>query len=141
MKLINKDTDCAVRAILYIEKNSNRLVSTSLLNSEFNISRHYLRKILHILQIKRILKSVKGVKGGFLLVRPADKISLIDLVRIFQGEVNLNKCFFKKKICANIKTCPLRKEVKNIERYVVNRLKAVTIAQLSKKSGEKRRKL
>lgn len=137
MKLINKNTDCAVRAILYIAKNKDRLVSTAVLNSEFNISRQFLRKILHILQIKRILKSVKGVKGGFRLVRSADKISLIDLVRIFQGEVNLNKCFFKKKICVNIRTCPLRKEVKNIERYVVNRLKAVTIEQLAKKSGKK----
>lgn len=134
MKLINKDTDYAVRAILYIVKNKNKLVSTAELNSEFNISRQFLRKILHILQTKGILKSVKGVSGGFRLIRPAGKISLLELVRIFQGEVNLNKCIFKKNICSNIKTCPLRKEVKDIERYAVNRLKSVTVAQLSEKS-------
>ncbi|OGS45136.1 MAG: hypothetical protein A2539_00640 [Elusimicrobia bacterium RIFOXYD2_FULL_34_15] len=133
MKLINKDTDCAVRAILYIAGNENNLVSTAVLNSEFNISRQFLRKTLHVLQTKKILKSVKGINGGFRLARPAGKISLIDLVRIFQGEVNLNKCFFKKKICVNVKTCPLRREVENIERYVVSRLKAVTIEQLAKK--------
>lgn len=137
MKLINKDTDCAVRAILYIAENKGKLVSAPTLNSELNISKQFLRKILHILQTKRILKSTKGNKGGFQLVRSADKISLIDLIRIFQGKMDLSNCFFKKKVCVNIRTCPLRKEIKSIEHYVTNRLKTVTIAKLKKGQKEK----
>jgi DNA-binding IscR family transcriptional regulator len=51
---------------------------------------------------------------------------------IFQGTISLGDCLFKKKPCNCIRSCPLRKEIKLMERDVLDRLKTVTLADLMK---------
>ncbi|MDI6606652.1 MAG: Rrf2 family transcriptional regulator, partial [Candidatus Omnitrophota bacterium] len=91
------------------------------------------RKLLQALGKSRVLCSRKGQGGGFFLNKPTDKISLMDLVKIFQGGFSLNQCLFKKRACPNIKICRLRKKIKNIENYVVWQLNSISIASLLRK--------
>ncbi|MFA5271258.1 MAG: Rrf2 family transcriptional regulator [Candidatus Omnitrophota bacterium] len=130
MKLITRDTDYALRAICFIAKNKNKKVSVSRLVKELKIPRPFLRKILQVLNKKNILISHKGIGGGFVLANSAKKITLTDLIKIFQGPVHLNECLFKKRKCPNTETCPLRKKIKDIEKYVVKELNSVTLASL-----------
>lgn len=130
MKLITRDTDYAVRALLYIAASSNQLVTTTELVENLNMPRPFTRKILQILQKRGFLRSVKGNRGGFSLARSPGKIYLQDLMRTFQGEITMVECVFRKKICRNRKTCPLRRELKNIEEYVIKKIDAITIKSL-----------
>ncbi len=130
MKLITRDTDYALRAICFIAKAKNRKISVSDLVKALNMPRPFLRKILQTLSNKGILCSCKGLGGGFILSKPIDKIFLMDLVLIFQGPLKLNECFFKKKKCPNETTCPLKKKISNIEKYVIRELNSITIASL-----------
>ncbi|MCX5703980.1 MAG: Rrf2 family transcriptional regulator [Candidatus Omnitrophica bacterium] len=130
MKLITRDTDYAIRALGFIAKYKNKIVPASQLVKALKIPRPFLRKLLQRLNREGILKSYKGSGGGFLLARPGNKINIIDLIKIFQGELKLNECLFKKSICPNIKTCVLRKKINNIEKYVISQLKPITIATL-----------
>ena len=132
MKLLTRDTDYAVRALCYIAKQKEKLVSVTELVKALNIPRPFLRKILQLLHKKRVLKSYKGPKGGFSLSYPAEKIFILDLIEIFQGHFSLNECLFKKNICPNIDSCNLKKRITNIERHVIKQLKPVSIACLSK---------
>lgn len=129
MKLINRDTDFAIKAFMHIAKNSER-VSVSELASKLEIPRPFLRKILQILKKEGVLESYKGKGGGFLLALPPEQIILTDLIKIFQGPVKLNECIFKKRICPDIRTCPLRKRIKALEKYVISELKSITLASL-----------
>lgn len=130
MKLITRDTDYTVRALCYIAKHKEKKVSVSELVKELKIPQPFLRKILQILNKKRILKSYKGLGGGFRLAKPAEKIFLVDLIKIFQGPLRLNECFFKKIACPNINTCSLRKKIINLEKYVIKELESITISSL-----------
>ncbi|MFC1666513.1 RrF2 family transcriptional regulator [Candidatus Omnitrophota bacterium] len=130
MKLITRDTDYAVRALCYIAKSEERRISVTDLVKELKIPRAFLRKILQILNKKELLISHKGQGGGFTLGKKAKGIFLVDLIRIFQGRLKLNECFLKKSICPNIKVCPLKREIDNVEQYVTKRLKSITIASL-----------
>jgi Rrf2 family protein len=130
MKLITRDTDYALRAICFMAEQKREIVSVSELVEKLKIPRPFLRKILQILTKKGIFKSHKGIGGGFLLAKPANKIFLIDLMQILQGPLKLNECFFKKMKCPNVKNCTLRKKVENIERYAIKELKAITVASL-----------
>ncbi len=132
MKLITRDTDYAIRAISFMAKKKKKIVSVSELVRTLKIPRPFLRKILQILNKNQILKSIKGKAGGFMLGLSPNKIYLVDLMRIFQGSLKLNKCIFKKKICPNIKTCKLKKQLDNIQKYVISELKTITIAHLIK---------
>jgi len=130
MKMITRDTDYALRAICFIAKNKNEIVSVDRLVEKIKIPRQFCRKILQLLNKKRILASTKGAGGGFILAKPANKIFLLDLMQIFQGPLKLSECLLKKMQCPNIKSCPLRKKLNKIEDYVVEELKSINIASL-----------
>lgn len=130
MKLITRDTDYAIRALCCIAGRSEEIVSVKELVLCLNIPRAFLRKILQRLNKSGILKSYKGKGGGFsLTVSPAD-IYVSDLMKIFQGSIGLQEHTFNKRRCPETKTCPLKKKLDVIERYVITSLSAVSLASL-----------
>ena len=130
MKLITRDTDYAVRAIISIASKNDTRVSVAQLVKELHIPRPFLRKILQVLNKEGLLTSYKGPDGGFSLSVKADKISLIDLMEIFQGPLSLNECMFKKKVCPNRSFCRLRHKVSGLEKYVFLKLKSINLGSL-----------
>lgn len=135
MKLITRDTDYALRAICCIAKSKNRFSTVTNLVKESKIPRPFLRKILQRLNKKGILKSYKGSGGGFGLAKGLDRIFLMDLMKVFQGEFRLNECSLKKKVCPNIKVCPLKKKIDRIEEHIISELGPVTISQILKQEA------
>ena len=131
MKLINRDTDYAVKALMHIAQNSKRF-SVSELALKLNIPRPFLRKILQALNKKGILESYKGKSGGFCLAISPDQIFLTDLIRIFQGPVKIKDCIFNQNICPDIKTCPLKKKLDEIEKHLISELQSITLKTLIK---------
>ncbi len=138
MKLITRHTDYAAKALCYIAQSKGKVVSASELTEKLKIPRPFLRKILQILHKKGLLKSYKGRNGGFILALSADKIFLVDLIRIFQGPVRLNECIFRKTICSDMNSCMLRKRIDAIEKRVISELKSITIESLSDQPSVKR---
>ena len=130
MKLITRDTDYAVRAVVYIAAKGEEVVSVPELMDALKIPRPFLRKILQMLTHGGILDSYKGSGGGFTLRKKVNQIRLTDIMEVFQGPVVLNECLFKKKICPNRPSCMLRKKIEQIERYAALELGSVVISDL-----------
>ena len=130
MKLITRDTDYAIRAVCYISRKRDKITSVSELVRELKIPRPFLRKILQRLNKEKLLKSHKGQGGGFILAISPDKLSLIGLINIFQGQLKLNECLFKRNICPNTRNCALKRKLDTMEKYVVKGLRSITIASL-----------
>ncbi len=130
MKLITRDTDYAVRALCFMARRKDEVVSVSHLVKALKIPGPFLRKLLQVLNKKKILSSSKGAGGGFTLAKPADKIYLANLMKIFQGTFQLNECFFKRARCRNMHTCPLRKKIMCLQSLVSGELESITIASL-----------
>jgi Rrf2 family protein len=133
MKLITRNTDYAVRALCCIAEQEKNIVSTDQMVQNLQMPRSFLRKILQILNKKGLLNSYKGKGGGFTLALPPEKISLIDVMKIFQGPTRLNECKFKKSDCPYTSDCLLKKKIDEIEKEVVIKLKVITIASIIKK--------
>ena len=132
MKLLTRDTDYAVRSLMYMAKVKRSSVLVSELTRELKIPKAFLRRILQSLSKKEILDSQKGKGGGFRLKLPPKKIFVIDLIRIFQGDLKINECLFKKNVCPDIKNCSLRRKIKQMEKLVFSELKDVSVASLLK---------
>ena len=130
MKLITRNTDYAIRALSYIAEQGEKIVSADQMVKCLDMPRPFLRRILQTLNKKGLLKSYKGKGGGFALTVSPGEITIIDLMKIFQGPIKLNECTFKKKVCPNIKDCPLKKKIDEIEKEVILRLKAITLESL-----------
>ena len=130
MKLITRDTDYAIRALMYMAKRPERVVSAKELVDELEIPRAFLRRLLQVLSRKKILRSLKGKGGGFLLNRPPGKIGVADVIKIFQGSTDIIDCMFKKALCPDVGRCPLRREIKKIEKGVQRGLSRITVSLL-----------
>jgi Rrf2 family protein len=130
MKLLTRNTDYAVRALSVIAKNKVEITSVSDLTQALGIPRPFLRKILQVLQKKGVLVSFKGKGGGFQLAMPPDQIYLTDVMEAFQGPLKLSECLFRKKICPQARSCPLKNKIDAIQKYVSQEVRKITLSQL-----------
>ena len=133
MKLINRNTDYAVRALCCIAEQKQEVISADQLVKSLEMPRPFLRKILQALNKEGLLNSSKGKGGGFTLTVSPEEITLVDVMKIFQGPVRLNECKFKKSDCPYIDDCFLKKKIDEIEKEVIAKLKAITIESIIKK--------
>ncbi len=132
MKLITRDTDYAVRALCYLAKHRQSIISVTELVEELKMPRPFLRKILQLLHNKGILKAYKGNGGGFSLAGSPGEISLIEVMRVFQGPFSLNECLLKKESCPRRYSCGLRSKIIGVERQALKDLEKITIGNLAR---------
>ena len=131
MKLVSRYTDYAMRALVYLSGQKDRLTPVPELVKNLRIPRPCLRRLLQMLKARGLLISRKGLNGGFKLAVGPDEVSLIDVMRIFQGPFKLNECIFKRDICPRIKYCRLNKKLRAIEEYVGAQLGSITLSDLT----------
>ncbi len=137
MKLITKNTDYAIQALVYIALNKDKSVSARNLSETLEVPWSFLRRILQILSKNGYIKSLKGRGGGFILSQDPGNIALLNIIELFQGDFSLTDCMIRGKICKNINSCLLRFELKNIENIIYDRLKNITIKSLVPDKNQK----
>lgn len=137
MPVIHRDTDYAIRAVAHIAA-SKGVLSASWLSETEDVPSDFLRKILQKLKNSDLLFSVQGPTGGYVLSRPADQISLYDIIIAMQGPVSMNACFDDASICGNVGTCAVRRELESLGDVLRERLDAVLISDLMETFHEQR---
>ena len=130
MKLVTKESDYAIRAVLFLAQNRERYVSSREIAEKDNIPLRFLRKILIVLKEKKIIETKEGVAGGIKLKKQAGSISLKYLITLFQGNVQFTECLFRGDICHNRAKCVLRKRILNIETKIAEEFEKITIETL-----------
>ena len=88
MKL-SRTVSYGVRAALQLAENESSVpVPCSRLASEGEMPERFLLQILRVLVTHGILKSTRGVDGGYSLSRPADQISLLEVIEAIDGPLD-----------------------------------------------------
>jgi Rrf2 family protein len=83
---ISAKTDYAVRAAAELAAAvDSRPLRAEEIARQQSIPVHFLINILNELKIAGIVQSHRGVKGGYRLARPAEKISLAEIIRAVEG--------------------------------------------------------
>ncbi len=137
MKILTKETDYAVRALILLSKNKDGFLSVKKISVALGIPYHFLRGIIPKLIQHEIVESKEGVSGGVRVIKDPAEINIIGLIEIFQGDFELSDCLFRQKICPNRKKCVLREEIKRIEKIVGKEFEKLTIDKLLKKLKKK----
>jgi len=132
MKLTSR-SEYALLALVYLARNESAgFISVETIAVAQEIPPKFLEQILLALKRAKYLRSAKGQHGGYRLARPANKISLAEIIRLFDGalapteSVSLN--FYEPT--------PIEKEqnlvavFKEIRDYVSNKLETTTIADV-----------
>src|SRR5947207_12577906 len=85
MKL-SRTVSYAVRATLQLAQLSQQgPVPCSRLAADGKMPERFLLQILRNLVTHGILRSTRGVDGGYALVKPADQISLLEVIEAIEG--------------------------------------------------------
>ena len=99
------------------------------------IPKRFLESILLELKKNGYLGSKLGKNGGYYLMKRPEEITLLEIVRLFEGHIALLPCISEKfyKPCEHCKdeaTCNIRHTFKDIREYTWNRLENTTLASL-----------
>ena len=90
----------------------------------------FLSKIFQRLAKEGLLDSQKGRGGGFRLERPAEEISLLEIVHAVDGEDVFHRCPFDTRNCDPKEPCPLHQDWKPIRDQIVGFLEQKKISDL-----------
>jgi Rrf2 family protein len=104
---VSRSTAYALLAVGYIAKNQgDGTVPSEHISTQYNIPLEYLLKILQQLVRAKVLRSKRGPQGGFWLAKPANKITMLEIIEAvngeLSGELNLAKQARKDKHGARI---------------------------------------
>ncbi len=106
LKLVRAD-DYAVRAMIHL---ACLPVGATALRNEIaeaqRIPASFMAKILRRLVRAGLLRSSRGVKGGFCLAKPASEISMLDILEAIEGPLSLASCVPDPRGCEWSSECP-----------------------------------
>lgn len=99
---LTKQTDYAVRTMMYCAMRGERLSRVSDIARAYSISELFLFKIIKPLVVGGLIKSIRGRNGGIKLGRPAADITLAETMKLTEDSFALAECFDP-----NNSDCPL----------------------------------
>jgi Rrf2 family protein len=132
MMLITKQTDYSIRILGSMAGDRDAVHTTTELAEKLKISKPFVRAIMQKLNKEKIIISTKGKGGGFRIALPPEKISVASLINVFQGPIKLDDCLVRKSLCPEVKTCSLKKKLKEIGSYINEEFKDLTLDKLIK---------
>ena len=129
---ITRQADYAVRAVLYLAQlGPGGRASTALIAREQKIPVTFLAKIVSQLSAAGVLHATRGAHGGVTLARPADDISLLEIVEAIDGPVLLNDCVLDPGTCPLGKSCVVQAVWCEAQADLVRRLAQTKFEQLA----------
>jgi Rrf2 family protein len=129
MLKISTKSQYGLRAMAYLA-SKKKVCSIKKISKDEGIPFDYLEKIVSRLEKAGLLKSKKGVQGGYLLTRPASKIKAGEIVSVLEEKTNLVKCL--SGACSRSRKCLTRSFWLKIQKALDNALNSVSIADLMK---------
>lgn len=109
MNRLNTTVRYAVRATLALADNDEKPLSIKAISEMEGLSVKYLEQLFLKLRKAGLVRSLRGMHGGYFLARPAEKISLGDIIKAVQNEgVFVSPCTRRKGHCERQKECRAR---------------------------------
>jgi Rrf2 family protein len=133
---LTREGDYGIRSVLYLARQPYKKISfVTEISEEYKIPRSFLAKILQKLVKAKIVRSYRGVKGGFSLARQAKDISVLDVLEAIEGKLAMNICLADKKKCDFSRHCPVHSVWANAQTKVVEVLKKTQFEDLSRQKS------
>jgi Rrf2 family protein len=129
---ITRQADYAVRAVLYLAQlKPGQRVSTAEVSREQHIPLTFLAKIVAQLGPAGVLRTTRGAHGGISLARPAETLSLLEVVEAIDGPLALNACVLNPEACELADRCPVRVVWCEAQADLAQRLARTNFGQLA----------
>jgi Rrf2 family protein len=132
MKFSTK-TRYGVRAMLEIALNTDdKGVFQKDISINQEISNKYLDQIIHALKVANLIRTLRGKKSGYILTRPAEKITIFDIYNAFESGVCIVDCLNHIDDCKRAEKCAARDFWTKLNDQVYKSFTSNTLADLVK---------
>ena len=105
-------------------------VSARELAERLGASEAHLAKVMQRLVKAGLINSTRGPKGGFMLDKPADSISLLDIYEAIEGHVESTTCLFGAPVCGR-EACIFGGYLEEFDTHFRHYLANATLRQLA----------
>lgn len=132
-------TDYAIRLLLYLALTGRRTPSSEI-SQKMRIPQNYLMATAARLRRAGFLKSGTGQMGGYTLIKAPQEISLLDIIKVTEGTIKLNRCLEHDRYCSRFATenCAVREVYDTLQDTVEEMLGGVTLADLKRRTEERK---
>ena len=135
--LLSKKTRYAVIALIKLarEYGKGAILISEIANSE-NIPQRFLENILLELKREGFLGSKLGKSGGYYLLRKPEEITLLEVIRHFEGTIAMLSCVSEKsyqpcEFCKDESQCKIRIVFKELRANTYDLLNKTSLKELS----------
>ncbi|AQS41431.1 MAG: Rrf2 family protein [Candidatus Tokpelaia hoelldobleri] len=136
---LTKQTNYAIRMLMYCAANEGELSRVPEIAKAYSVSELFLFKILHPLVEAGLMQTVRGRNGGVRLGKPAQEITVADVVRVTEDNFAMAECFENNAIeCPLVNACGLNATLSKALKAFFDVLSATTIADLQRPTNRKR---
>ncbi len=123
---LNSEADYAIRIVSCLAENNDRLDAASIADRT-GVTLRYSLKILNKLTQGKIVKSFKGSKGGYILAKSPDSITLLEVIELICGPIIFSRCSGGTGECTHpMGVCYFRDTFDDVSRYIQSKLSKVT---------------
>ncbi|MEW6663180.1 MAG: RrF2 family transcriptional regulator [Bacillota bacterium] len=122
---LNQATDYSFRIVLYLSSLAPGEIATAkTIAQREEIPMRYLLKTIRSLVKAGIVRSYRGVDGGFALAKSPKDITLLDVVEAVEGPVRINRCLKDHEYCTKhwVKPCPVHRVLGGIQATLIREL-------------------
>ena len=113
---ISKQSEYALISLVHLSSlEEGTLITANGLSDTFKIPRQTIGKVLQALNRAKILRSFKGVHGGYGLSRPLDTIMIGQVIEAIEGPICLSACQQKGKSCDQEPFCNIKGPMCSLE--------------------------
>lgn len=137
MQGIGRQTDYASRILLHLATlGEDAQVPVKEIAAKRLLPPAYVRRIVARLAGAGLLSTSRGTGGGVRLGRPASQISMLDVVRVFEGGIVLNRCVEEPRTCPITASCPVHDAWTDATRRVESHLASIRFDRLAAQTAE-----
>lgn len=132
MRPISRKGDYAVRGMVYLASQpQGRVVLVGEIAKAMDVPPQFLAKIFQQFNKLGLVHSFRGSGGGFLLGRPAETITLCEIVEAVEGPIMVNRCVMSGGACNREEVCTVHPVWKRVQAGVIDILSGVTLKDLA----------
>lgn len=133
---ITHEADYAIRIMYCLAEHGTKL-SAKQISEESGVPIRFALKILRRLTQGELTCSYKGVNGGYATARPAEEISLGEIIEMIDGPIEINHCLSSSFDCSRMAKngCAFHRIFGTINQDIRNKLYDISLAQFLPQSG------
>ena len=124
-------TDYAIRALIFLAQDHRELSKAVEIADAMKMPKGFLHQVLQTLQRAGLVVSRPSRYGGYALARPAEKISLLEVVEAMEGPVDAATCVIQPELSRRERGCALNPLWTSVAEAVAGLLRRTTIAEMA----------